>query len=96
MYIAKLLKDFIFSTKLSRPSWNVSFTHSVQRITSLTTVFINGNNGYLQKNSGSSGKECSLWIYFGVFFTGIVLNRVLTDNIVINEKAMRSKKNLFY
>lgn len=30
--------------------------------------------------------------YFGVFFTGFVLNRVLTDNIVINEKAMRSKK----
>lgn len=55
----KILKDFIFSTK-QRPSLMVClFSHSVQRITFLTTFFIMVQ-GYPQKNSRSSGGWCSL------------------------------------
>lgn len=41
------------------------FSHSVQRITSLTTFFINGTR-IPAKNSGSSGGWCSLGSIVGV------------------------------
>lgn len=61
----KILKDFIFSTKQRPFLMECLFSHSVQRITYLTTFFINGTR-IPAKNSGSSGGWCSLGSTIGI------------------------------
>ena len=58
--VAKILKDFIFSTKWRPSLMGCLFSHSVQRITSPYNIFHKWYKDTRKKNSGSSGGWCSL------------------------------------